>query len=224
MTALRWISILLVGSLWLTSCASNRQIARTVDRNTLNFKIAASETPHIVISDSAMEDQSVAAKCKTVSASVIPAIFYWRVNKKTLITINPKLPSNIVRSVLQKCLDSSKFLERHNAAQVTISLKEIPQQFYFSTKTDVIYLLFVAAWRVERFLDKDQQHLVAQCIIYKTDGSTKTEIIKVPTEQYRLSGLPRFSDKKFIAKYLKDYERQVRQAAYALVSSMETSL
>ena len=216
-------------SVLITSCAVNssklqKQITERLNENkkndTLSYKIKSNNIIELKLN----QDISLTTNCKQIKSSFIPAIFYWGWNSEVICELSKENIENQLKKDLIVKIEKEGLQTYFEDKKLQLTIDEIPTQFKFQDKGDVIYLVFgyimsqkrYFAPELKRFkgsyqiLDKENKVLVAGGFTEPLALKSQTSIVK--------------STKKLSWQYLDNYNLEINRFVSVVLTDLKTKI
>ena|SRR5689334_10662205 len=165
---------------------------------------------------------SVTTKEKT---KVIPALFYWRFHYANNSTLDPSVPFNNFNSALLSYAHSTGLKQKLNGQRLELSIDKMPTSFYYEDIDHGIFLLlYYIDWQII-FIEPKKQDITISYVLYKDSSVTKTGSISIndPNQRMYLKTF-HYSGKKFVWRYLDQYDSNIQAMSKELIDKLIAEL
>lgn len=215
-------------SVLVTSCAVNssklqKQITERLNENKKNdtlYKIQSNSSIELKLNP----DISLTTNCKQIKSSFIPAIFYWGWNSEVICELSKENIEIQLKKDLIAKIEKEGLQTYFEDKKLQLTIDEIPSQFKFQDKGDVIYLVFGYVMSQKRYfapelkrfkgryqvLDKENKVIVEGDFTEPLSLKSQTSIVK--------------STKKLSWQYLDNYNLEINRFVSVVLDDLKTKI
>jgi hypothetical protein len=120
-----------------------------------------------------MADDKVSVNKRTKN-KLIPALFYWKLDKEHTMDINQLMPLNNFASAFMAQVNAKKLKEKLNGATVDIVLKNNPANFHVINQEWYVWLILVYFGESKFYIDAVYEDFSVDYTINYPSGNKKT--------------------------------------------------
>ncbi|TMI96003.1 MAG: hypothetical protein E6H06_05245 [Bacteroidetes bacterium] len=161
------------------------------------------------------------SETKKDKTKVLPLVLFWRLEYSQTSTLNPSVPFSYFNSSFISYANSKGLRQKLNGQKLELSVDKLPNAFAWKSVDHIIFLvLYYIHWE-QIFFQPQKQDITVTYRLLKDNEETKkgTIIIKDINQKLYLKFF-QFSGKKFIGRYLDQYNTNIQTMSKELVDKL----